>query len=291
MTYTATLSARIAALEAQAAPLNELNAELAQLVERCNIVSCRIQDAVQAQHLLAELGGHAQRLFGGLVNAEPISEPMPEVAPQTEAPAPQSDETEGPASTAEVLMEAQPEPSINAGSNSEPDDQRTAMDIMVDWAATLSGPVTVAQAAEQTGIPEGTVKNYLPALVKKGLLERVPGTGVTGRPGQFCPVGSAPAPAPKPAPTPKPLAEVKTDHLPRDLPPLTQSSVQATAVEVEIVQGALKNHGRPMSKSLLLGRLSKAGIKAAALDDALRQLEAAGKLAVSGGQFALAGAA
>lgn len=123
MTYTATLSARIAALEAQAAPLNELNAELAQLVERCNIVSCRIQDAVQAQHLLAELEGHAQRLFGELVNAEPNSESMPEVAPQTEAPAAQSEEAEVSASTAEVLMEAQPEPSINAAANSEPERQ------------------------------------------------------------------------------------------------------------------------------------------------------------------------
>ena len=289
MTYTTTLSARIAALEALAAPLNELNAELVQLVERCNIVSCRIQDAVQAQHLLAELEGHAARLFGEPVNVASNSEPIRADAPQSETPAAQTEGGETPTSTVNTLMEAQPEPSINAGSNSETYEYRSHMDVLIDWAATLTGAVTPHEAADQTGVPWGTTKNYLPALAKKGLLERVPGTGTPHNPTRYRrPVVGA-APAPKPAPTaPKQLTEAQ---LPRDLPPMVQNHVQATAVEVEIVQGALKHHGRAMSKSLLLGRLSKAGIKEAALDDALRQLADAGKLETSDGRFALAGAA
>lgn len=114
---------------------------------------------------------------------------------------------------------------------------------------------------------------------------------------------SAPEPAPEP-PVPTPAAApasskaVIRDHppqprpaeprevkLPRDLPPVPQAAVKATTTEVELVRAALKNHGRPMSKSLILNRVIKSGIKSGALEDALAQLVTADQVEFTGVQY------
>lgn len=90
-------------------------------------------------------------------------------------------------------------------------------------------------------------------------------------------------------PQPRRLAEPREVSLPRDLPPLPQAHLKATPVEVELVCAALKNHGRPMSKSLILNRVIKSGIKSGALEDALAQLVVAHQVQFTGsGQYMFA---
>lgn len=137
MTAALTLSTRIAALEAQAQPLDRLRADREATAAHLARLDRQIEEGEAARRLLDELDLHARTL--------------------------------------------------GIDSLQEEDEYRPAMEVLGEWAQDLAlgEEVTVQGAAEATGVPWGTVKNYLPRLVREGVLERLGGTGTTGVPARF----------------------------------------------------------------------------------------------------------
>ena len=129
-----------------------------------------------------------------------------------------------------------------------------------------------------------------------GTLERLPGTGVPGKPSQYRKVTQEPTahaapesaqavakaeeinPPPSPAskPKPAPVAVIQPNaHLDRDLPPLKEKEGKAGPLECEQVFGVLRRQGRPMSLAMITRR-SK-GLKQADVEAALGKLETQSK--------------
>lgn len=74
------------------------------------------------------------------------------------------------------------------------------------------------------------------------------------------------------------LAALKVPQPERDLPPMRESVIRVTELECEQLLGCLKAQGRPMSATMLLGRLARTGWKAATLHAALNLLTGRGHL-------------
>ncbi|CAM4160509.1 hypothetical protein [Deinococcus marmoris] len=66
--------------------------------------------------------------------------------------------------------------------------------------------------------------------------------------------------------------------LPRDLPPLTPPAHPPDPALMVLVINTLHAHGRPMSQTMLINRLSGCGLKLAALQAILAALELAGEV-------------
>ncbi|OLV20204.1 hypothetical protein [Deinococcus marmoris] len=382
MTHTQSLSARIAFLETQAAPLTALNAELKERLQNIERLTIRIQDAVRAQHLLAGLEAHAAQLFGDAapeaLSPDPVLSPtgdaeapaeVPEltevitpenVPPEVALPVEAGLELEQPGNKMFIVdypdavfdpergkevsfrvprkpsrdetptaQAAEPEPQKIAcpGSDERSGDSHDLPPISTNHDQVLAfieaHPHSLMREIAQ-GLPRinpGTVNSQISGMFARGDVVadgsprryRLPGVPApelpadTAAPEQATEIPAATVTAPPPqtvirdhppkpqtatphAPEPRKAAPPPREvNLPRDLPPVPQAAVKATSEEVEIVRGALKNHGRPMSKTMLLNRVIKSGIKSGALDDALVQLVTADQVECTGsGQYVFA---
>ncbi|WP_019585243.1 hypothetical protein [Deinococcus apachensis] len=124
------------------------------------------------------------------------------------------------------------------------------MDVLLDWieAQAPGREFTSLDATAETGVPDSSVRTYLGPIVKQGTfgLTRVEGTGKPGIPSRY--VRAVPEPEVAPGEPPAP------DAAPASAVPVADR---------EVVLGALRIHGRPMSESLLLARVG--GLKVTAL--------------------------
>lgn len=228
------------------------------------------------------------------VNAE-VPPPAPD--PESAAPDPVG-ETEEPAPAAPPLLEPDPAPMPDPAPADPADDREDAppalnqQQRLTAWAARLTGDAefTVAQIAELTDMNPNSAGVYLPRLARAGHLERVPGTGgQTGAPARYRRPGSGgeeirqPTPAPASPPAPKPW-EGKPPSLPREIPPFRASGASLAPVQVTPVLRALGDHGRPMSRSLLLNCLQAAGVGDDQLTSVLEHLISEGRVRLTDDQ-------
>ncbi|WP_027459283.1 hypothetical protein [Deinococcus murrayi] len=186
MTQTLTLSARIASLEQQAAPLPSLRADHAATAAHLERLAAQIAEAEAAERTLALMEAHVRAILdsGSSVVVELTGGSSESLAPSVLLPT----EVDTAGAAAEPPAPWPPPQDPEESSDEEEAPFLSNRDRLAQWVETLPAgrEVTVAQAAAETGISSGSVKTYLPRIAKVGaVLERVPGTGVPGVPGRY----------------------------------------------------------------------------------------------------------
>ncbi|WP_345465365.1 helix-turn-helix domain-containing protein [Deinococcus carri] len=207
MTNTLPLSARLAALEEKAAPLAGMRAAHADTLAHLAHLNTQIAEAEAAFRILVHLTDHVDRVLSSgdllaeapVVDAAPAPVDMP-TAVDAETPAHDAPPVvqESPPSSPQEQPQVPPSapPPANPDDDAEDRDDgeeqapyRSNMDILTEYAQSLAhGEETTAQeAASATGLLPATVKDYLRTLTKRGVLEKVPGTGTTavGNPARY----------------------------------------------------------------------------------------------------------
>lgn len=252
--YLWRLHARHDELEVGARRADDLQNQLA--AARAEVAECEAA-GLRLQELTALLDRHTL----GEVTEVAATEP-PEINP--------------PAGLPEAKPDADPSP-------------RSHLELLRVWIAARDPEetFTAPQAAQEAGIPAGSVGTYITQLTREGAVFRDPAPRRVGVP---VPLRRTPWPEPSAepqhvaAPQPRGLSPLKAVRaavatLARDLPPLKASGGEASPAQCEQVLTTLQRHGRPMSANLMLARLHGQGIKFTVLLDALGQLTAQGRVA------------
>lgn len=130
-----------------------------------------------------------------------------------------------------------------------------------------------AQVSAVLGLPPQAAGHPMWKLYTAGTLLRC-------EPGRYhLPCWSPAPPEPPSPPAPRPSrAGQGVRSLPRDLPPLTPAIPTPGPALINPVINALRTQGRPMSQTMLLGRLQSHGLKLATLQAILGALELTGEV-------------
>lgn len=218
MTTETPISQQLAQLEAQAARADEVQAQVDDLTAQIDALSDRrrtvlteLTACLRAEKLLTRAREHLQVLLlptpPGMEDLEVLGAPRIEIAlPEPVSGTLQEFSAALPqfAKAAEVEVSPAPKPKAS-------DAPSTNVGRVTAWVQgrTLAEVFTVADAMTALALPYASVAPTFSNLLKKSLVERLPGTGTSSVPSVYRLPGSAaepaaPAPTPEPAPQPDP---------------------------------------------------------------------------------------
>lgn len=158
--------------------LNILAAERAGIETQVHALLLRLREAESAETQLARYLGLIEADQLG-INSEKTDRPF-QIADE-------ASQSEAPAQTAPNASEPEPETPINSEINSDPrrQDLPTDAERVYTWALLQPGVFTAGDASDALGVNEKSAGNYLGQGLKRGGLERIEGTGISGVPSRY----------------------------------------------------------------------------------------------------------